>query len=46
MLQGQGDTQRVAAQLATHGQKSVNLLALVNDGAQFGDEKPSELDQL
>ena len=29
----------------THSQESVDLLALVNDGAELGDEESSQLDQ-
>ncbi len=32
-------------QPVTYGQESVNLLSLVNDGAELGDEEAPQLDQ-
>ncbi len=31
---------------STHSEKSVDLLALVNDGAQLGDKKAAQLNEL
>jgi len=36
---------QLCSQHVTYGQESVDLLALVNDGAELGDEQAPQLDQ-